>query len=97
MQKEGAKNPERERIETLRLEKMEIQRGEQRLREEIKIQREGNRDQRGKDKRPRAGKWGQRWMQRWQSLVGNEVRVSVRSAAVQDQPGVLVPRVSGYK
>ncbi|XP_073742789.1 leukocyte antigen CD37 isoform X5 [Callorhinus ursinus] len=36
-------------------------------------------------------------MQRWQSLAGSEVRVSVRSAAVQGWPGVLVPRVGVCK
>lgn len=30
-------------------------------------------------------------MQGWQSLAGSEVRVSVRSATVQGQPGFLVP------
>lgn len=35
--------------------------------------------------------------QRWQSFAGSEVRVSVRSAAVQGQPGVLAPRVGGLQ
>lgn len=46
----------------------------------------GDKDPERRNKRPRAGKGRHSWMQRWESLAGHEVRVSVRSAAVQGQP-----------
>lgn len=69
-------------------------------REGQRPRQKGTETQKREDERLRAGKgwgWGQREMQRRQSLAGSEVRVSVRSAAVQGWPGVLVPRVGGCK
>lgn len=74
-QRQEAKNPERERIETPRLE-------------ETRSRERGTETQRGgKDPERWKQRWGwgggQVWKQRWQRLASSEVRVSVRSAAVQ--------------
>lgn len=88
--REGARNLERERVDAGKVRWEVLGEGHQRPRERTETQRR-------EDQRQRARKRGQRWMQRWQSLAGSEVRVSVRSAAVQGWPGAPGPRVGGCK